>query len=46
MGRTILIVAFILVVVAIGGVIGLANAHLAPPTETVQQAIPDDRIPH
>ena len=28
------------------GIAGLANAHLAPPPHAVEQAIPDDRIPH
>jgi hypothetical protein len=35
-----------LVLLAGGGVLWLANAHIMPTTQTVEQAIPDDRIPH
>jgi hypothetical protein len=34
------------VVLAALGVLWLANAPLKPPTQTVNEAIPDDRIPH
>jgi hypothetical protein len=29
-----------------GGIMWLANAHVAPPAQTIEQTIPDDRIPH
>jgi hypothetical protein len=41
-GIAVLVVALLVA----GGVIWLANAHIAPPAQTIEQPIPDDRIPH
>ena len=45
-GATIGIVALLCLLLAAGGIFWLANAPLMPPSQTVMQAIPDDRIPH
>lgn len=37
---------FILVLLVTGGVLWLANARIAPSMQTIEQPIPDDRIPH
>jgi hypothetical protein len=39
-------VIFMLALLAMGVIVWLANAPLMPPVQTVQQSIPDDRIPH
>jgi len=29
-----------------GGILWLSTAHVAPPATTIEQAVPDDHIPH
>jgi hypothetical protein len=36
----------ILAVLAGAGVLWVADAHVMPPTQKIEQTIPDDRIPH
>jgi hypothetical protein len=36
----------VLVLVLAAGLVFLANAHVTPPTQKVEQSIPDDHIPH
>jgi hypothetical protein len=42
---TIVIIALVFILAAVG-ILWLGNAHVMPPTQTVTQPIPDDRIPH
>ena len=46
MGKIIGLFLILTLVVGVGGAVWLVTAPIAPPTETVTQAIPDARIPH
>jgi hypothetical protein len=38
--------AALLVILAVLGILWLANAHLMPPQQKIEQTIPDDHLPH
>jgi hypothetical protein len=38
--------ALIVLLLAAIGTVWLGNASIAPPTQSIHQTIPDDRIPH
>lgn len=44
--RIVMLVIVLLLLAGGVGMISLANARMMPATHTVEQSIPDDRIPH
>jgi hypothetical protein len=40
------VVVGVLLLLIAGGVLWLSNAHVMPPTQKTELAIPDERIPH
>ncbi len=38
--------AGVLLLIIVGGALWLSNAHVMPPTQKMELAVPDERIPH
>lgn len=43
--RIVVLILIILLVVGAGGLVWLSHSTMMPPTQKVEQAIPDDHIP-
>lgn len=40
------VIAGVLLLIIAGGALWLSNAHIMPPTQKMELAVPDERIPH
>ncbi len=43
--RVVVLILALFLVIAIGGLVWLSHSSMMPPTQKIEQTIPDDRIP-